>query len=100
MFSVTLNVPSELELPLSILGYTSEKLSEEATKLLAVSLFEQNVLSLGQAAKLAELHLWDFIQLLSQHDIPVAEYDDEDIQEELKAVEWLVQQTSSSPPGV
>ena len=89
MLSITLDVPSELSTPLSISGYNQEKLTEEAKRLLAISLFERNILSLGQAAKLAELHLWDFIRLLSQQDIPIAEYDDEEIQQELKAVECL-----------
>ena len=66
--------------------------------MLAVSFFERNVLSLRQAAKLAELHLWDFIQLLNQHGIPIAEYDDEEIQQELKTVESFVQQIAA-PAG-
>jgi predicted HTH domain antitoxin len=93
MLSITLDVPSELSTPLSISGYTQEKLTEEAKQLLAISLFERNILSLGQAAKLAELHLWDFIQILSQRDISIAEYDDEEIQQELKTVTCLTQQT-------
>ena len=93
MFSITLDVPNELSTPLSISGYNQEKLTEETKRLLAISLFERNILSLGQAAKLAEQHLWDFIRLLSQQDIPIAEYDDEEIQQELKTVECLIQQT-------
>ena len=93
MLSITLDVPSELSTPLSISGYNREKLTEEAKQLLAISLFERNVLSLGQSAKLAELHLWDFIQILSQRDISMAEYDDEEIQQELKTVACLTQQT-------
>jgi predicted HTH domain antitoxin len=93
MLSITLDVPSELSTPLSISGYNREKLTEEAKQLLAISLFERNVLSLGQSAKLAELHLWDFIQILSQRDISIAEYDDEEIQQELKTVACLTQQT-------
>jgi predicted HTH domain antitoxin len=93
MLSITLDVPSELSTPLSISGYNREKLTEEAKQLLAISLFERNVLSLGQSAKLAELHLWDFIQILSQRDISIAEYDDEEIQQELKTVTCLTQQT-------
>ena len=93
MFSITLDVPSELSTPLSISGYNREKLTEEAKRLLAISLFERNILSLGQAAKLAELHLWDFIQFLSQEGISIAEYDDEEIQQELKIVECLIQET-------
>lgn len=93
MFSITLDVPNELSTPLSISGYNQEKLTEEAKQLLAISLFERNILSLGQAAKLAELHLWDFIQILSQRDIPIAEYDDDEIQQELKTVACLTQKT-------
>ena len=93
MFSIILDVPTELSTPLSISGYNREKLTEEAKQLLATSLFERNILSLGQAAKLAELHLWDFIQILSQQDIPIAEYDDEEIQQELKMVACLTQKT-------
>lgn len=93
MFSIKLDVPGELSTPLSISGYNREKLTEEAKRLLAISLFERNILSLGQAAKLAELHLWDFIQILSQQGIPVAEYDDEEIQQELKTVACMIQQT-------
>ena len=94
MLSITLDVPSELSTPLSISGYNREKLTEETKQVLAISLFERNILSLGQAAKLAELHLWDFIQILSQRGIPIAEYDDEEIQEELKTVACLIQQTA------
>ena len=93
MFSITLDVPSELSTPLSISGYNREKLTEEAKRLLAISLFDRNILSLGQAAKLAELPLWDFIQLLSQQGLPIAKYDDEEIQQELKMVKCLIQQT-------
>ena len=91
MLTITLDVPGELSTPLSISGYNQEKLTEETKRLLAISLFDRNILSLGQAAKLAGLHLWDFIRLLDQQDIPIAEYDDEEIQQELKTVECLIQ---------
>lgn len=92
MFSIKLDVPSELSTPLSISGYSREKLTEEVKHLLAISLFKRNALSLGQAAQLAGLHLWDFILLLNQHGIPIAEFDDEEIQTELKNVDSLLQQ--------
>jgi hypothetical protein len=37
------------------------------------------------------MHLWDFIQFFSQPGIPIAEYDDEEIQQELERAEWLHQ---------
>ena len=88
---ITLDLPSELAIPLSVAGYDGEKLTEEVKQLLAVTFFQRNVLSLGQAAQLAEMHLWDFIQFLSQQGIPIAEYDDEEIQQELESAEWLRQ---------
>ena len=87
--NLTLDLPEELAIPLSVAGYDVEKLTEEAKRLLAVTLFQRHTLSLGQAAKLAEMHLWDFIQLLSQQGITIAEYDDAEIQQELESAEWL-----------
>jgi predicted HTH domain antitoxin len=95
MFSLTLDFPSELSVPLSVAGYNRQKLTEEAKRLLAVALFQRNALSLGQAAKLAEMPLWDFIQFLGQQGIPVAEYDDEEIQQQLETVEWMQKQLRS-----
>ncbi len=90
MLSITLDVPKEISVPLSVSGYNSEKLTKEARELIAVSFFERNILSLGQAAKIAELHLWDFIQLLNQRKIPIAEYEDEEIKQALSTVETLL----------
>ena len=88
---ITLDLPNELAIPFSVAGYDGEKLTEEVKQLLAVTFFQRNVLSLGQAAQLAEMHLWDFIQFLSQQGLSVAEYDDEEIQQELESAEWLRQ---------
>ena len=90
MLSIALDVPKEIAVPLSVSGYNSEKLTKEARELIAVSFFERKILSLGQAAKIAELHRWDFIQLLNRKDIPIAEYEDEEIQQELSTVELLL----------
>ena len=96
MFSLTLDLPSELSIPLSVAGYNREKLTEEAKRLLAVALFQRNALSLGQAANLANMPLWDFIQFLGQQGIPVAEYDDEEIQQQLETVEWMQKKLNPS----
>lgn len=93
MFSIILDVPKEVSVPLSISGYNSEKLTREVKELLAVSFFERRILSLGQAAKIAELHLWDFIQLLNRKEIPIAEYEDVEIQQVLSTVKSLLQDT-------
>jgi hypothetical protein len=43
MFSIKLDVPSELSIPLSVSGYNREKLTKEAKHLLAVSLFKRKL---------------------------------------------------------
>ncbi len=93
MFSIILDVHKDISVPLSISGYNSEKLTREVKELLAVSFFERRILSLGQAAKIAELHLWDFIQLLNRKEIPIAEYEDAEIQQVLSTVKSLLQDT-------
>lgn len=45
---ITLDLPSELAIPLSVAGYDGEKLTEEVKQLLAVTFFQRNVLSLGK----------------------------------------------------
>ena len=87
--NLTLDLPQELSIPLSVAGYDGQRLTKEAKRSLAITLFQRRALSLGQAAKLADMHLWNFIQLLSHQGISIAEYDDEEIQQELENAEWL-----------
>jgi len=53
---------------------------DEAQLLLAVKLFETGKLSIGQAAKLAG---YSSIELLSKMGIPVINYPDEDLEQEI-----------------
>ena len=57
---LTLDWPDNLAAALKAAGYTPERLSEEAMASLAADLFQRHVLSLGQAACLARMNLWDF----------------------------------------
>jgi len=56
---------------------------DEAQLLLAVKLFETGKLSIGQAAKLAGYSKRTFIELLSKMGIPVINYPDEDLEQEI-----------------
>ena len=54
------------------LGLTKEN---ESRKLLALKYFKEKVLSLGRAAEFSGLLKWDFIEYLSDNDVPVVDYD-------------------------
>ena len=56
---------------------------EEAKLLLAVKLFEVGKVSLGQAAKMAELSKRTFIELLGRYEVPVFNYNPEELRTEV-----------------
>jgi predicted HTH domain antitoxin len=53
--------------------------------------FKEKVLSLRRAAELAGLSKWDFIEYLSDNDVPVVDYDQDEITRELEAAEKLLE---------
>lgn len=62
-----------------------ESLSEEEAKvLLAVKSFEVGRLTLGQAARLAELSKRGFVEILGRHKVPVFTYTADDLHRELE----------------
>lgn len=62
-----------------------ESLSEEEAKiLLAVKSFEVGKLTLGQAARMAELSKRTFLEILGRHKVPVFNYSPEDLRRELE----------------
>lgn len=61
----------------------------QARQLLAMRLYRGRALSLGQAARLAGSSRWDFIELLSENDIPVVDYTDDELEAEFAAVARL-----------
>ena len=84
-----LEIPEDAYLALSSIGYTKERISLEARSLLATHLFESGVLSLGKAAELAEFSLGDFIRFLDQLEIPIIDYDEDELNAEFKIAKKL-----------
>ncbi len=80
--ALTVDLPEELETTLKIAGYTPRRS-------LAVTLFTRKVLSLGQAARLAGMSLWDFIPFLGTQGIPLADYDDAEADNEVETARWI-----------
>ena len=53
---------------------------------LAVMLFQEQAISLGKAAKLAEMSRLRFIELLKKYDIPAYEYTEEDFDRDQQTI--------------
>lgn len=56
---------------------------DEAKLLLAVKLFEVRKVSLGQAAKIAELSKRAFMEILGRYGVPIFRYSPEELQNEV-----------------
>lgn len=86
-----LEMSKDAYLALSSNGYTKERISLEAKRLLAADFFRRGILSLGKAAELADLNLGSFINLLDASNIPVVDYNDEELDYEFETAKELVE---------
>jgi len=84
-----IDLPEELYLSLSASGLTRERIANESRKLLALKCFKEKVLSLGRAAELSGLSKWDFLEFLSENDVPVVDYDRDEMKREFETSERL-----------
>ena len=83
--TVQIEIPDRLQAALGAVGYGPERLLAEAGAYVASGLFARKALSLGQAAELAGMTLWEFIPFLSAQGIPVRDDEDSEIQAEIAA---------------
>jgi len=67
--------------------FDSRLLEHGLDKTLAVKLFEEKIVSLSRGAEIAGTSIEGFLALLSESDIPVVDYDPDDVDEELR-VTW------------
>ena len=73
----------ELKLPKTLI----EEISENELKLyLAMMLYKERKISIGQAAKLAGLTLSDFMYELGKHKIGFTNITEEELEEELRRI--------------
>lgn len=82
-----IDLPEELYLSLSVSGLTKDKIASESRKLLALKCLREKTLSLGRAAELSGLSKWDFIGYLNENDIPLVDYDEEELAREFSTAE-------------
>ena len=86
-----IELPEQLYLSLSALGLTKEKIVKESRKLLALKYYKNKALSLGKAAELSGMSKWDFIEYLSENNVAVIDYDEEEIKKEFNMANELIQ---------
>ena len=86
-----IDLPEQLYLSLSAFGLTKEKIASESRKLLALKCFRDKVLSLGRSAELSGLSKWDFIEYLSDNNVPVVDYEDDELTREFETAEKFVE---------
>lgn len=82
-------VPEDVYLTLRARGLFREALAEESRRLLALRYYQDRILSLGKAARLAGMSRWQFVDFLSSNDVPVIDYSDEELATEFAAVDAL-----------
>lgn len=80
------NVPVDI---LASLKIGAEGLESEMRRSLAVQYYKDKRLSLGKAARLAEMNRLDFMDYLASQGSVVFDYDESELKEELKGIETL-----------
>jgi len=63
------------------------KAIEEWKKDYAIEMYKKGEFSFGQAAKFAEISVWDFPNLLKEKKIPL-NFDLEELESDLKTIKW------------
>jgi len=89
------DVPEDVYSTLRAHGLERNLLAHHTKHLLAVEFYRQRLLSLGQAARLANMDRWNFIELLSRHNVPVIDFTEEELKEEFEAAGALRKQLNS-----
>jgi predicted HTH domain antitoxin len=73
------NVPKEL-----LLGIDKNKFIHDMKLFTSIKLYERTVLSLGEAAAMAERDEEEFMDILSEYGVDVIKYPKEELDEEIK----------------
>lgn len=82
-------IPTDVYMTLQAKGLFRKTLADKAQRLLALQLYEDRSLSLGKAARLAGMSYWNFLDFLSENEVAVINFGDEELAAEIAAVEQL-----------
>ena len=86
MLSVQVKLPSDL---LSLLRLSEQDLQEEVQQWVALELFRTRKISAGKAAQIADMSLYEFMDLTRQHDVDWIDYTDDELESELREAKAL-----------
>lgn len=75
-------------------GFDKNSLQREAQISIAVRLFEDHRLSLGKAAELAGVPLVRFMDILRQFKVPIVEYGEDELSQDLQTIESIKQRSN------
>jgi len=89
---IHIQLPEDVYRTLQARGVFPDILSDHVRCLLAMRFYQERILSLGQATRLAGLSRWDFIEYLSANRIPVLDFTQEELAAEFTAVDRLVEE--------
>lgn len=83
---VEMRLPRHIYRVLRAEGYDRDALGEGAREGLAVRLYAEHRLSIGQAAEMAGIPLVKFMDLLCLLNVPVTEYGEEELADDLETI--------------
>ena len=89
MIPVETLIPEDVYLTLRSRGIHREALAKQFNRAFALFSFRTHQLSLGQAATLAGMDRWRFIEFLGENNVPVIDWGEEELEAEFQAVELL-----------
>jgi predicted HTH domain antitoxin len=89
MVKAVIDLSEDLYHTLSSHGLSKAAIAKESKKLLAFKCYKDKILSLGKSAELSGLSMWEFIEFLGENNVPVIDFDEEQLAAELDSVEKL-----------
>jgi predicted HTH domain antitoxin len=92
ILTVPLQVPSDI---LSVLNVSQLELPDRLRQLVALELFREEKISAGKAAEMLGISKRDFVQLLAKHDIHYFRQEPEELTEEIRIVEQIIDTQST-----
>ncbi len=83
---VETRVPEDIYHTLLAHGVFRKELAEQPRRLLALHFYQDRTLSLGKAARLAGLGRWEFIDFLSDNQMPVLDHREGELAAEFDSI--------------
>ena len=90
-FGSNINIKPEF-IPLLASSQTDKSIADKVNLSIAIFLFTENAISLARAAELAGKSLGDFINILTSHNIPWAEYTEEHKNQDDATIQYILEE--------